>query len=388
MTIDCASPLTRLRVFFFIIPIIFISGALLPNGTQANTQVADDDGVIFKADFEHVPIDVFITSFTVNSQESINLTVGSTATMQWNTTDADVCVASTTPLAALDDWNLETPINLYGPHAVTFPVAGEYSINLDCSVLGGNPANDSVTVRVADASITTFTVSPGTAMQGDNVILTLEWATENTSVCYGSANWPNSTSLPASGTRYIDITSINSSIEYTLTCEGFAPGDEVFETDNVSVTSCNDSVTLSGQTKKWTDVFRDSWPGPVSQQVRKTILRNGYYAVRFRTGDVIDTGLFTNIEASGTGGYRLGSISKCPGDFTAIDVETCTHKWGDSGGIFWDTSGTEEGHCQLEPNQTYYWNMTFTDGVDPDSSRCIGFCETYLVVSNRDYVEN
>ena len=54
--------------------------------------------------------------------------------------------------------------------------------------------------------------------------------------------------------------------------------------------------------------------------------------------------------------------------------------------IPWATTGAP-GYCQLEKDTTYYWNTTFTDGVDRATSTCGTFCLTTLRVSNGDYVE-
>ena len=145
--------------------------------------------------------------------------------------------------------------------------------------------------------------------------------------------------------------------------------------------TCGTPSLTAATNREWTQVFRDAWPQPVSAQKRLYIPTRGYYSVSFNTGNVSDAGFFTNIEASGTIGYRLGAVSECPGDFNVQDE--CQYKWGGNGGIFWSTND-RAGYCQLKANTTYYWNLTFTDGINPDSSRCVGsYCETYFQVSNR-----
>ena len=129
-------------------------------------------------------------------------------------------------------------------------------------------------------------------------------------------------------------------------------------------------------------MFSTPWPGPSQAQIRVGLPEFGYYAVEFATGSVVDAGLLSNIEASATHGIRLGAISETAGCFDVADEYR--YVWGRSGGIVWDLTGENDG-CDLKPNTTYYWNMTFTDGINPDLSSCSGsYCETYLVPINPD----
>ncbi len=307
--------------------------------------------------------DVVINSFRVNNNSSANLQVGATASISWGTSDADSCSASATPADSLAGWNTTTVIVTTDSRDVTFPDAGSYNLHLNCSGTNGSTDNASLTVQVGGASITNFTITPNTASRGDDVSLTFEWSSTNTDACYGSANWPGSTELASSGSDTVNITNIQSSAVYTLTCYGLF--DEDSTTRSLIVTEpqliCNPSLTANLD-YEWMDVFRDQWPGPRSQQVRLKIPTRGYIAIEFKVGDLEDTGLFTNIEASGTSGYRFGSVSRCAGEFMDVD-DACSHKWGDSGGISWATNGSA-GKCQLDKGETYYWNMTFTDGEE------------------------
>ena len=162
-----------------------------------------------------------------------------------------------------------------------------------------------------------------------------------------------------------------------------AMADTIFKDSFEKDYSDCSTVTLQGHVFQWNSFFMDNWPGPKTQKKRVNIPETGYIALKFYTGKVQDEGAVASIEAAGTHGYRLGSISLCAGKF---DVQTeCQWKWGTHGGIFWDTTGLPD-KCNLEANTTYYWNMTFTDGVDPNTSRCVGtFCETWLIAINNDY---
>jgi hypothetical protein len=343
------------------------------------------DDLIFEDGFEGP---VAIASFTIDNENIVTIAVvGGSATLRWDTNDATTCSASTTPVDSLDDWNGTTVVEIAGEATVNFPEGGVFELQLDCLDIHNNSDSKVVTAQVGSAKMTSFTVTPGTAVRDTNVTLTLDWSSENTSVlgCMGSSNWPDSSTLAASGTQVIDVENIQSDTELTLTC--FSEFDEDSSTVVMDVTDPLEDckVTLTQDTiEDWGVLFGTRWPGPESEQKYREIPRFGYFAVKFETGDVVDNGFLTNIESAGTSGYRYGSVSSCAGNFNVADA--CQHEWSaDTGGIFWDTSPKAPStKCKLEPNSTYYWNMTFTDGIDPQSSRCDGlFCYTIFQVSNR-----
>jgi len=161
-------------------------------------------------------------------------------------------------------------------------------------------------------------------------------------------------------------------------------GDTVFKDSFEKDYSDCSTVTLTGDQIRWGDLFKNIFPGPDYQKVRVEIPETGYLAVRFYTGAAVDDGFLSNIEAAGTPGWRLGAISLCAGKFDA--EKACIYKWGDHGGIPWNTRTSDPAKCNLKPNTTYYWNITFTDGVDPASSRCAGsYCMTTLTPVNNDF---
>ncbi len=333
--------------------------------------------------------DVTITSFTVGNKSTLALATGDTATVKWSTVNASDCSASTTPSGALTNWGPATQIGVSGSKSVTFPQAGMFILTLNCNGSVGGPVSKNVTVTVGGVDITTFNATPAKVVSGSDAVITLAWSTENAILCHGSGNWPNSTdlSLP-SGTQQISLTNMTADISYTLTCAGEAQGDEVSRSAVVRVESaaanCENVSLKSGVSSRWGDIFRNDWPGPASQTVDTTVAETGYLAIKFDTGAVKDHGTLATIERPGTSGGRLGAVSRCAGDF---DVPaSCRFFWGFSGGIVWATDG-RAGACQLDANTTYYWNVTFTDGVDPGTSSCAGtFCETSVRVSNLDYV--
>lgn len=325
-----------------------------------------------------------ISNLTLNGKTSLTLPLGESAEINWSAANADGCVASTATAGLLDDWNTDTAIGTEGPLSVTFQSTGNYILLLDCFTQDSSDT-DVVTVTVEGASIIDFAVTPDTVAKGEQVTLTLAWESENTSSCSGS--W-TATPLAATDTQQISVV-LNSTRDYTLTCNGSGVGNQDERTVEVLVPTVQDAcnVTLQGSNLLWGDLFKTNWPGPYNEKLRVQIPERGYFSVEFNTGDVKDVGVLSNIESVATPGWRLGTISVCEGDFSAAAV--CTYKWGDHGGIFWDTTGeTDTGNCNLDPNQTYFWNMTFTDGVDPNTSRCAGsVCLTTLIPFNNDYVE-
>ena len=230
--------------------------------------------------------------------------------------------------------------------------------------------------------ITSFTVLPGSITEGESIELT--WQVKYAAECTpanGTDGWDSTLITLPGGSVQLDITSAGS-FDFTLTCLGEI--DQASSTRTVEVdalpSTCN--VTLTDRTvKTWFSVFGVSWPGPTYNETRVRIPMFGYYAVAFNTGDVVDSGALSNFEASGTHGIRLAAISETPGCFDVVDE--CKETWSTRSGIIvWETDG-QPGGCPLKPNTSYYWNVTFTDGSDPDSSSCIGsFCETFLTVAN------
>jgi hypothetical protein len=109
----------------------------------------------------------------------------------------------------------------------------------------------------------------------------------------------------------------------------------------------------------------------------------GYLAIEFDTADFVDDGKISALENAATPGIRLGSFSESPGDFDVADE--CRYSWGLGGGLSWSTNGLADA-CQLNFATTYYFNITFTDGVDPDSATCtFSTCWINLQYSNPDY---
>lgn len=93
------------------------------------------------------------------------------------------------------------------------------------------------------------------------------------------------------------------------------------------------------------------------------------------------------IEYANTRGARLLAISRYPGDFQV--AEECMDVQDVDGFLIWKTEDSDYtgAACELESNTTYYWNITFTDGVNSGTSRCADTpCQTYIRNVTPDYV--
>ena len=221
-----------------------------------------------------------------------------------------------------------------------------------------------------DVAITTFSASPSTVTEGQST--TISWATQNATSCTpsnGTGGWVNRTiGLPNSSTN-ITLNTVGS-VQFKLTCEGQNGPVERNRTVTVNPEpdpgSCEDP-SLSGTQIDWLDFWLESFPMPGYDNRMATVPRTGYYALKFNTGSITEDGKMSSIETTSTDGVRLGSFSKCPGDFDVVD--DCLFTWGVSGGLRWATNG-RSGACQLEPNTNYYFNITYTNGVSGSSTSC------------------
>jgi len=336
---------------------------ILPNTNEINvaTTVAYDVGVATVGD------NVAISNFT---RTPSSVLAGSDVTFSWVTNNAVSCNAT----GGVDGWAGSTITLPSGTKTITAATVGTYTFTLTCD---GSAPDDSasrsvaVTISPADAvSITSFAASPDAITV--NGTTTLSWDTVNAETCTptgGAGNWASQNITLPSGSAVITIENAGT-YTFNLVCQG-PSGDEETQADVVIVSpetqSC-DLVSLTGNTLAWNLFWSAQFPGPSYQNVTNWIIpRQGFQALEFNTGSIIDDGKISALENSSTPGIRTGSISQCPGDFD-VPAE-CSYTWGLGGGLRWATNG-KFGACQLDPNTTYYFNITFTDGVDPDTTSC------------------
>lgn len=338
---------------------------ILPNTNEINvaTTIAYNVGPVTVD-----PNSVGISSFTSSASTVL---AGQDVSLDWNTANAVSCEAT----GGVDGWAGTTITLPNGSATITAATVGSHTFTLTCN---GSEAGDTdtrnvfVTVTPADAvAITSFSAAPDSITVGGTT--TISWNTVNAESCTptgGTADWTSQQIALPSGNATIALASAGT-YTFSLTCVG-PSGDQQTQSDVVTVSpdvqSC-DSVTLSGNTTNWSSFWNASFPGPSYENAtNRLVSQTGYLAIEFNTGNVIDDGKISALENSSTPGIRIGSISQCPGDFTEVPAE-CTYVWGLGGGIRWATNG-KFGACDLEQNTTYYFNITFTDGVDPSSTSC------------------
>ena len=332
---------------------------------------------------------VSINTFRINNLLTDKIeNPGDSATISWSTTNAVSCVASnevtqgTAP--QLTGWSDATQIGVTGSLAVQFPDVGEFRLHIDCVDTIGNTATAQVTAKVGGVIIEKFTVSPTAAEAGTDVDLTFDWVAANADSCFGT--WPDDVTLDLGsvGPDTVRVADIKPGAEYTLTCMNVL--DEVSVTVTVDVTTpaptCDVKLT-SKLLKNWTTSFGSVFPGPNFTRVAfAAVPATGYTSYTFETGDAQDDGSVATFQANGTSGGRLIAISEVPGCF---DVDAECMATGRDTTIDWDTTGTSSSACQLKADTRYYWNITFTDGADPQSTDCESDCYAGLVVVNSDF---
>ena len=315
---------------------------------------------------------VAITSFIFTPASVL---ANETSSLSWETSNADSCSAS----GGVDGWNT-TDIGaiglVNGSRDVSTSTLGSHIFTLTCN---GTETGDTValsatlTVNALNAvAITEFYALPVTISAGGSTII--GWATNNATTCTpsgGTGGW-NSVDIAsiglASGETNITATT-EGAIQFALTCQD-ADGGQT--TSNVIVTvepeadNCP-TPNLSGRTVDWGDQWGTAFPGPTYKTTTIALPRYGYHAIEFNTGQVDDDGRVLGIENTNTTGIVFGAISKCPGDFNV--TRDCKYKWGLGGSIDWSTNNSSYS-CEMDADTTYYLNLTFTDGDNPEETTC------------------
>ena len=237
--------------------------------------------------------------------------------------------------------------------------------------------------------INSFTAT-ATIEEGESTFVS--WSTSNATSCAALGNAPNwSGTKPRSSSGVAVKIATKGNYTLTLRCQGTngpvskSRAVTVTEASTTPIPTTCDSPPLAGNVKTWRSFWAASFPGPGSSSETLTVPIRGYTALKFNTGNITDDGKLTSIETTQTIGVRVGTISECPGDFD-VPSPACDHVWGLGGGIRWSINGsrTSTDTCQLKANTDYYFNLTFTDGFDKESSSClVQPCMTLMQHSNR-----
>jgi len=308
---------------------------------------------------------VAITNFTVSPS---TILAGATATISWNTANAVSCTASN----GVGGWagsNITLPS---GSTPITTSTLGSHQFTLTCEGSEvGDTATSNVVLNVNSANavaITSFTASPAEIIEGGTT--TLSWTTLNATSCTpsgGTGGWNALNIGVPNGSADITIGDAGN-YTFTLSCSDSEGGQDTVS----SVVIVNpenqvcDPSPLTGNIDSWKSFWLVDFPKPGYDNRFATVPRTGYYALEFNTGNIVSNGKIYTVETTVTDGVRLGAFSQCPGDFDV--APECDYIWGIGGGLSWATNGGSG--CQLQPNTTYYFNLTFTDGFDSSSSTC------------------
>ena len=149
------------------------------------------------------------------------IALGGTSTLEWSSSQATSCTASSTPL----DTNWSGPVATSGGSQDVSPTVTT-SYVIDCVGAGDATVSENVTITVGPAVTATFTATP--EFIAEDGTSTLAWTSENATVCRGM-NF--STGSLVNGSQ--DVTPGATRI-YTLTCTGAGNAD-VVETVTVTV---------------------------------------------------------------------------------------------------------------------------------------------------------
>lgn len=134
------------------------------------------------------------------------ITLGSSATLQWSSTNATSCEASSA-------WSGTEPTS--GTQSVTPTAAGSDSYEITCTGTGGSASSTAVLTVNNPTPVVTIGISPTTITAGGSATLT--WSATNATSCTASGAW--SGTKPTSGTATETPTQAGTDT-YTLDCTG------------------------------------------------------------------------------------------------------------------------------------------------------------------------
>jgi hypothetical protein len=331
---------------------------------------------------------ITVTVTSVGSSVSIDtfsltpstVLINGTTTVNWSVTNATSCVAS----GGLDTWGGSVNASGGSQQINVGSTAGTFPFTLSCGD-GGTPEVAQVNLTItADpvVSINSFSVTPSGIETGESV--QVSWNVSNATSCTatgGTGTWGGSVNA-GGGTQQVVINAAGN-YSFGLNCSNASGSDTA--SDSVSVNNPTvgcDAPLLSGNTQTWSSIFGDAWPQTGSRTRDVLIPRAGYTALQFNTGNLQAFGHEITIEVTSNTGTRLGTISPCPGEFSAVP-ENCKESWGASRRLDWSTlTNPDSNQCALSPNTTYYLNLTFTNGRSSGSDTCGGTtsstCKTRL----------
>ncbi len=321
------------------------------------------------------------------------VTAGSQVQINWISAGASGC----SPTGNLPGWGGQA-IGTQGPASFTVPSGasgGAYQAGVEC-VSGSSSDNSSTTVNVSEPQadppvINSFQVNgqnttisnPLVVQPGDNVNVT--WSSTNASSCTGTGNFPgwSGAGKPASNSTGQTV-STNTVGNYTLTLTCSGPGGTSSAvTRHVNVQAVNPqcagvsppssmsrrtSGCSAGQPPNpnctlYESVFLAPFPG-TSNGFQMRMRANDYLSFEFETGSTVPTGFVNAQEGQfqAGNGPKIVTISECMGQFDETNLDPrCI--WRPAGNVAIEvqpSTGSNPFRCPLQPNTTYYLNITFS----------------------------
>jgi trimeric autotransporter adhesin len=174
------------------------------------------------------------TVATVTAKPAVSLVaikssveMGSPATLQWSTQDAQSCTAS-------GGWNGSQPTS---GTATTDPLTTTTNYTLTCTGPGGAASQSAEVVVISPAPTVALSVSSATVSTGGTT--TLNWNAQNATSCTASGGWKGAVATNGTWTSE----ALTNTTEYELTCTG--SGGSAVQTATVSVFDRPPVITLS-----------------------------------------------------------------------------------------------------------------------------------------------
>src|ERR1700722_9185887 len=153
--------------------------------------------------------------------------MGTPATLQWNASNAQSCVAS-------GGWSGTQPTS---GTASTDPLTANTSYTLTCTGPGGSAAQSAEVVVTTQNPTVTLTASPTTVAAGS--MATLSWSSEYATACSASGGWTGQ--LATSGTW--STGALPNTTDFVVTCTG--AGGSAMQSATVTVSGLPPTLTLS-----------------------------------------------------------------------------------------------------------------------------------------------
>jgi len=259
------------------------------------------------------------------------------------------------------------PIEDIDTYQVQVNAQGQYTIIIETT--DGWTLEESNVVPDPDPITLSLSANPSSVNVGESVEFT--WSSTNAETCTtsgGNAAWA-ALDAGLSGSANITMTLNPSSFQMTCSATGL---NSVSRSRNITVidpngggpTNCPSPEVNSGEVITWADFWGgQAFPDQDTIEKSQRIDRNDYVAIEFNTGNFNGIGRFKTIQVSS--GVRNVALAACPGMFTEDVPAACFQEQSNGQGLLWSTDGTYE--CNLNPNQTYYLNMTYVDVEDVTS---------------------